>query len=167
MITTAVGTMTVAAVLAACGGGSNAGSTSGGHANTTVSAEQIGGSGTVLVDRQGKALYASDQEAGGKVLCTGACNSFWKPLTIGSGMPTSGSLTGKVGVVKRPDGSRQVTYNGKLLYSFELDQPGQVKGNNFSDAFNGQHFKWHVVHSNGSVSSSGGSTGSGSGSFGY
>jgi predicted lipoprotein with Yx(FWY)xxD motif len=161
-----------AATLAACGGASGGSSNSAGamgpKTNATVSAEEIGDAGSVLVDSDGQALYASDQEAGGKVLCTtDACTTFWTPLTISSGAPTASSLPGKLGVVERPDGSRQVTYNGKLLYSFNEDQPGEVTGDGFADAFGGQQFTWHVVHSNGSVGSSGSSGGTNTGPYGY
>jgi predicted lipoprotein with Yx(FWY)xxD motif len=72
----------------------------------TVSTRAIGDKGTVLVDSAGKALYATDQEtAAGMVLCTTGCTSFWKPLTVSSGSPSGDSVPGKLGVVKRPDGS--------------------------------------------------------------
>jgi predicted lipoprotein with Yx(FWY)xxD motif len=160
----------VAAVLAlaACGGG-NAGGGGGSSPGTmgsasnapTVSSKDISNAGSVLVDSSGQALYASDQETGGKVLCTDACLSFWTPLTIKAGAPSGSSLPGKLGVVKRPDGTRQVTYNGKLLYSFTQDQPGEVSGDGFKDAFGGQQFTWHVVHTSGGSSSSGSGGGGG------
>jgi predicted lipoprotein with Yx(FWY)xxD motif len=119
----------------------------------TVSVKQLGGHGKVLVDAKGRALYRSDQERRGMVLCTGACLSFWQPLKI-SGTPTKGgSLAGKLATVKRPDGGRQVTYNGRLLYSFKLDKPGKVTGDGFKDAFGGQHFTWHVDRPVGAASS--------------
>ena len=131
----------VAIAIAATGGGGSDSTTSGGGA--TVSVRKVGG-GSVLVDSQGRTLYHSDQEAGGMVLCTGACLSFWQPLTA-TGTPKAQSLQGKLALVKRPDGGKQVTYNGKLLYSFKLDSPGQLKGDDFKDAFDGQKFQWHVV----------------------
>jgi predicted lipoprotein with Yx(FWY)xxD motif len=154
--------------LAACGGGGGSSSNASGSSagSTTVSAEQIGDKGSVLVDSAGQALYASDQETGGNVLCTDSCLSFWMPLTIKGGAPT-GSVPGKLGVVTRPDGTKQVTYDGKLLYSFTEDQPGEVTGDGFMDAFGGQQFTWHVVHSNGSVRSSGSSGGTSTGPLGY
>lgn len=151
--------------LAACGGSSSdnsSGGMSGGGGTSTVSVKQLGDSGKVLVDSSGRALYAADQEAGGKVLCTGACNSFWAPLTVSSGTPTGDSLGGKLGIVTRPDGTRQVTYNGKLLYSFTRDQSGKVAGNGVADAFGGRHFTWHVVSGSGGSSSSGSGGGGGS-----
>ena len=145
------------ALAATSGGGGNGSMSSGAPAKTsgaTVSAEQISGSGNVLVDSTGHALYANDQEKNGMVQCNGACLSFWKPLTA-MGAPKGASLSGKLGVVSRPDGGKQVTYNGKLLYTFYLDSPGKVGGDGFADAFGGKHFTWHVVHASGSTSSSG------------
>jgi predicted lipoprotein with Yx(FWY)xxD motif len=113
--------------------------------NATVSVKRIGGAGSVLVDSKGRALYRSDQERNGMVLCTGACLSFWQPLTV-TGTPKGASLPGNLAVVKRPDGRRQVTYNGRLLYSFKLDEPGKVTGDGFEDAFGGQKFTWRVAH---------------------
>ena len=129
------------AIAFAASGGSSGSGTSGG---VTVSVKRIGGA-SVLVDAKGRALYRSDQERNGMVLCDGACLSFWQPLTV-SGTPKGHALSGKLAVVKRPDGGRQVTYNGRLLYSFKLDKPGKVAGDGFKDAFGGQTFRWHVVH---------------------
>jgi predicted lipoprotein with Yx(FWY)xxD motif len=144
----------VALVAAACGVATKTGT-------ATVGTRQIQGVGKVLVDGSGLALYASDQETGGMVRCTGACNSFWRPVTVANGSPSATSITGTLGVVNRPDGTRQVTYNGKLLYSFSLDQPGKVHGDNFADAFDGQKFTWHVVHDVTTAGSSGGAQSAG------
>jgi predicted lipoprotein with Yx(FWY)xxD motif len=165
------GVAVVASVtLAACGGSSGGGSSSGSGSDSnamTVSAKQIGGAGNVLVDSSGRALYASDQETHGKALCTGSCTSFWKPLTVTGAVPRDSSLTGKLALVKRPDGAKQVTYNGKLLYSFTQDKAGKVTGDGFSDAFGGRQFTWHVVHGDNSSRSSGGAMSAGQGSPGY
>lgn len=135
--------------LAACGGGggdsSNSSEVPPSSNDTTLSVEQIGDAGRVLVDSAGKALYAADQEADNGVLCTGGCLSFWQPLTIDAGAPTASSVPGTLGVSERPDGSRQVTHDGKRLYSFTQDEPGQVTGDGLTDTFDGQRFTWHVV----------------------
>jgi predicted lipoprotein with Yx(FWY)xxD motif len=139
----------IALAVAATSGG-----TSSGSSGATVSVKRLVGAGAVLVDAKGKALYRSEQERSGKVLCIGACLSFWQPLTV-SGTPKAKSLSGKLAVVRRPDGGRQVTYNGRLLYSFKLDKPGKVAGDGFKDAFGSQKFTWHVVHPVGVAGGSG------------
>jgi predicted lipoprotein with Yx(FWY)xxD motif len=157
---------TAVAVLAIAGCGSSSSSSSGSAAQggaTTVAARQIAGAGTVLVDAKGAALYAPDQERGGRVRCVGACTSIWKPLTLGSGRPTG---PGGLGVVRRPDGTRQVTANGRPLYSFTQEGAGSVTGDRVADAFGGRHFTWHVVTAKGKPAASGMSSSSGSGSSG-
>jgi predicted lipoprotein with Yx(FWY)xxD motif len=121
----------------------------------------IAGLGQVLVDSSGDALYSPDQEAGGKVLCTGSCASIWLPLTLpaSAGKPTAtDALASKLGVVKRPDGANQVTFAGKPLYRFVEDSgPGEVSGNGLADTFDGKKFTWHVAGQGGASSSSAGS----------
>jgi predicted lipoprotein with Yx(FWY)xxD motif len=141
-------------VLAACGGGGSSSTSTPAATSTTVAVKPVSGIGNVLVDSAGKALYSSNVEAGGKVMCTGACTSFWKPLTVGSGNPTAASGAGKLSVVKRPDGTRQVALDGKPLYTFAQDAPGKVQGNGFSDDFAGQHFTWTAVLAGGKSSGS-------------
>lgn len=148
----------VAAVaIAACGGGSTGGDSATAAtpamSGQTVSVKDVGDAGRVLVDSSGQALYASDQEAGGRIMCTDACLSFWKPLTINGGDP-HGSVPGKLGVVQRPDGTRQVTFDGRPVYSFTQEGAGEVTGDRFMDAFDGQQFTWNVVAIGGSDGSS-------------
>jgi predicted lipoprotein with Yx(FWY)xxD motif len=131
--------------LAACGGGSQNG------AAATVGVKSVDGVGKVLVDASGKALYTADVEADGSIKCVGACKSFWKPLTIASGKPTAAHDVGKVAVIKRPDGSRQVTVAGKPLYRFVDDSAGQIKGIGFQDEFGGRHFTWDAVLAGGGL----------------
>ena len=131
-----------------------------------MSVEELGDSGRVLVDSAGKALYAADEEADSSVVCTGACTSFWMPLTIDGGAPSGNSLPSEVGVVERGDGTRQVTFDGKRLYTFVEDEPGEVTGDGFSDAFDGQQFTWHVV-SVGDAPAATQEDGAPGGSFGY
>lgn len=137
--------------LAACGGGGGYNDSDpppaaqSGDDAATVSVEELGDSGRVLVDSSGKVLYAADEEADSGVECTGACSSFWVPLTIDGGQPSGNSLPSELGVVERGDGTRQVTFDGKRLYTFVEDEPGEANGDGLSDAFDGQQFTWHVV----------------------
>ena len=147
--------------VAACGGGSSSsgggGSMAGGAANgATVSVASVDPLGEVLVDSAGMTLYTPNVEADGKILCTGACESFWKPLEPGTKPPTANGDAGKLGVVMRPNGTMQVTDNGRPLYTFVEDGPGQAKGDGFTDAFGGRHFLWHAVAAGGAPASSGG-----------
>jgi hypothetical protein len=74
-------------------------------------------------------------------------------MAKGTTAHAGGSLTGKLGSVQRPDnGQSQLTYNGKPLYTFRLDNaPGQAHGNNFTDSFGGQTFLWHAETAGGTA----------------
>jgi predicted lipoprotein with Yx(FWY)xxD motif len=165
----ALAVVAVASVLAlaACGGGNSSDSTAAAATSSsqTVSVASVDGVGDVLVDAQGKALYSPDQEANGHVLCTGACTSIWVPLMLSNGdQPTGPSeVSSDLGAVKRPDGSQQVTFKGKPLYSFVEDsKPDTVTGDGVMDTFAGQSFTWHVA-ATGPVSGNSSSTGGGYG----
>jgi predicted lipoprotein with Yx(FWY)xxD motif len=154
-------------VAAACGGSSD--SATGEASAATVGVSSVGEIGEVLVDSEGNALYAADEEANGMVLCVEACATVWEPLTVGDGqMPTGDNgLAGNLGVVERPDGGRQVTFSGRLLYSFVEDpEPGTVTGNGFTDTFAGREFVWHVATPDG-ISSSSQNVGSSGDGFDY
>lgn len=149
-----------AGLLAACGSTGTSG-TGGGTAHqprtshhVVVSARRLPGVGTVLVNRSGRTLYSPQQEAHGKILCTGSCLSFWFPVPASAGAvpPAPSGVSGAFGTIRRPDGRTQLTYNGKPLYTFRLDTAaGQAHGNNFTDNFSGTSFTWQVVVSHGTA----------------
>ena len=154
----------LALLLGGCGGGGSGEPAS--ASGETVSVANVTGVGDVLVDAHGNALYSPDQEADGKVLCTDACASIWIPLTLPAGEQPTGSsdVSSQLGLIRRPDGAEQVTYEGKPLYTFAEDpSPGEVTGNGFADDFGGTSFTWHVA-APGSVS---GGTTSTEGGYGY
>jgi predicted lipoprotein with Yx(FWY)xxD motif len=145
-------------VLSACGGSGDAEAEepapTGDVAAATVSVSTVDGVGEVLVDADGAALYAADQEADGAVACTGTCVAAWEPLTV-SGHPVArDELDGHLGVVTRPDGTRQVTFDGRPLYRFAEDPTGTVTGNGLADSFGGQDLTWHVATPTGISTSS-------------
>ena len=131
-------------VLAACGS-SSSGSSSQASAPATSSpqtttaaasteatvktASNAAVGGTVLVNSKGLTLYSLSGESKAKFLCTSAeCVGIWHPLTVASAAAPAGSV-GFLEVVKRPDGTEQVTYQGMPLYTFTADQkPGEAKG---------------------------------------
>ena len=160
--------LAAAVTLAACGSSGSGGyggsprTTATAGAPGTVAVKQIDGVGNVLVASNGKALYSPDQEASGMILCTGACASIWTPLAAASGTPTA--MPGvTLGVIDRPDGTKQVTADGKPLYTFSEDSAGKVTGNDVSDSFGSQHFTWHALLADGQTATSSGTTGTSTG----
>jgi predicted lipoprotein with Yx(FWY)xxD motif len=137
-----------ALVLAACGGEDDDSDSATAAAPTTgaetVAVQDLGEAGSVLVDSSGRALYTTDQEEDGRVRCIDGCESAWTPLTADGGEP-DGSVPGELGVVKRPDGSNQVTYDDQPLYTFAEEGPGEVTGDGFVDTFDGREFTWNVA----------------------
>jgi predicted lipoprotein with Yx(FWY)xxD motif len=172
--------------LAACGGSDNSDSNSGSAGATatgsgggqTVATKSISGVGNALVDPSGKVLYTNDMETGSKIACTDQCLTEWVPLAAPSGaQPTSddSAVQAKLGTVKRPDGSSQVTLGGMPLYTFVEDSPGQATGNGFADSFGGTNFVWTAATASGKAApssttttgtSTGGSSGGGGGVYG-
>jgi len=143
-----------AAVLAACSS-SGTSSTGGGSTSTSSPAAATAGSSlktatiggaAVLTDAQGFAVYSFAPDTMTKSDCTGACAAAWPPV---KGPATAGAgLTGKLGTIKRSDGSAQATYNGHPLYTFVKDTgPGTDTGNGVN-AFGGL---WHALTASGSV----------------
>src|SRR2546423_15710878 len=67
------------------------------------------GFGKILVDKQGRTLYAFGHDKKDKSRCTGQCPNFWPPAgspkkpTVAKGISNS-----KLKVIKRGDGSRQL-----------------------------------------------------------
>ena len=90
------------------------------------------------------------------------------PLPAAPAVPgTAGSgVSGKLGVVTRPDGTRQVTLDGRPLYRFAEDgSSGKATGDGASDSFGGMKFTWHAEGT--AASSGGGGNSSGGGSYSY
>jgi predicted lipoprotein with Yx(FWY)xxD motif len=136
--------------------------------SSAVSVKKISGEGNVLVNSKGLPLYTNNQDRRGKLACKAGCTSVWKPF-LARKAPHESVIPGKFALIKQGS-EKQVTFKGKPLYTFALDKPGQVNGNNAHDQFGGVKFTWHVVHSGGS-SSTGGSTSPGTtttgGGYGY
>jgi predicted lipoprotein with Yx(FWY)xxD motif len=155
-----------AGVLAGCGAGSSSSSTTSTATKTTatppvakpppnaeegtvfVSLGSAAGLGQVLVDSEGRTLYAFSKDSGGASTCGGACAKAWPPLLDEQGepQPSNGTAAARLGTITRADGSHQVTYAGHPLYSFAGDkQPGEANGSGQS-AFGGT---WSALKGNG------------------
>jgi predicted lipoprotein with Yx(FWY)xxD motif len=100
-------------------------SLAGGAVLPTVKTTSVGTLGKVVVSASGRTLYHYTDETKGKVDCSGACAKLWPPLLVKAGAkPVAGPgiATAKLGVVKRPDGTSQVTYGGLGLYLYGGDK---------------------------------------------
>jgi predicted lipoprotein with Yx(FWY)xxD motif len=89
---------------------------------------------TLLTSTAGRTLYSLSAEKHGKFICTEAsgCTAIWHPLTVASGVVPKGPV--KLGTIKRPEGTIQVTYRGLPLYTFAGDKKrGQVNGEGLKD----------------------------------
>jgi predicted lipoprotein with Yx(FWY)xxD motif len=125
----------------AVAGAGGAGSAGGGA--PTVQAVQIGGA-RVLANAKGFTLYWFAPDTATKSNCNGSCAAYWPPV---KGPVTAGSgVTGRLGTIRRADGSAQATYNGRPLYTYIGDTaPGQAHGNSLN--LNGG--LWHEVTASG------------------
>ena len=104
-----------------------------------LTAVQIGGV-SVLANARGLTLYWFAPDTATRSVCNGSCAAYWPPV---KGPVTAGpGVTGRLGTIKRSDGSVQATYDGHPLYTYVGDgAPGQAHGNNLN--LNGG--LWHEV----------------------
>jgi predicted lipoprotein with Yx(FWY)xxD motif len=112
--------------------------------------------GPVLSNAQGFTVYWFAKDTTTSSACSGACAAAWPPV-IGMPQVASGvKLSGKLGEIRRSDGSMQATYEGHPLYLFAGDsKPGQTNGN----AVDGFGALWYAIKIGASTTS--GSSGSG------
>jgi predicted lipoprotein with Yx(FWY)xxD motif len=90
----------------------------------------------VLVDARGMTVYTFDKDTpnSGQSACSGHCAENWPPVQAAAAQPGAPYST-----VTREDGSRQLAYNGKPLYTFVKDKkPGDKHGDKVMNA-------WHAV----------------------
>jgi predicted lipoprotein with Yx(FWY)xxD motif len=166
-ITIALFSLVALALLAAgCGGGGSStaaanteASASGGGASAsgggmTVAATEVSGLGTVLVDSKGFTVYEFAKDKGSTSTCYGACEQNWPPVTVKGQPKGEGEMASQLGTTKRKDGSVQVTFAGRPLYTYAGDtSPGEANGNGLT-FFGGM---WSAMDESGeAVSSSAG-----------
>jgi predicted lipoprotein with Yx(FWY)xxD motif len=127
---TTAATTSTAAARPAYGEGGSASSASG-------SASSAGGStsGVLVTAKQAKlgailaagpkklTVYLFEGDKGSTSTCSGACAGAWPPVTTTGRASASGSaMAVDLGMITRPDGSKQVTYKGHPLYFFARDK---------------------------------------------
>lgn len=133
-----LGALLAAAALA--GGALAASTLTVGSANNTTLGE------TVVVNPAGRTLYSLSGESTHHLLCKSSeCAHFWPPLTVPSrstGLKAAAGVHGALGLLRRPNGSMQVTLRGKPLYRYSGDKgPDQAAGEGIH-SFGGT---WHAV----------------------
>jgi predicted lipoprotein with Yx(FWY)xxD motif len=86
--------------------------------------------GRILVDSGGRTLYLFEKDTKGHSTCSGACAGYWPPLLTTAEPSARGAVKQSLlGVTRRADGTRQVTYAGHPLYRFVQDtKRGQTNG---------------------------------------
>jgi predicted lipoprotein with Yx(FWY)xxD motif len=143
----AAGTLAIVAGLAACGSSSgskaasSATTTTPASSNTTaapqgvtISAANVAGVGSVLVDGSGRTLYILTSEKGGKLTCTDAngCTKVWPDTELPTGVAAAtaggGAQASMLGTVTSPEGHLYPTYAGYPLYTYTGD-PGTGTAN--------------------------------------
>ena len=110
--------------------------------------------GRVLVDARGRTLYLFTRDGTGASRCGGACARAWPPYVVaGGGRAGAGAHTPLIGVIRRKEGSRQLTYNGHPLYYYVGDRaPGDILCQDVEEY--GGHW-WVVSPAGGPVTGSG------------
>lgn len=97
--------------------------------------------GEFLVGAEGMTLYLFTNDEPGISNCYDQCADNWPPLLVGEDeRPVlAEGIPGRLGVIARDDGGRQVTYNGTPLYYWVNDAaPGDTTGHGVGDV-------WYVV----------------------
>ncbi|WJV50573.1 hypothetical protein [Streptomyces flavofungini] len=98
-----------------------------------LSASRAGDLNPVVVNGAGFTLYRFDKDTAqpSKSNCAGACATTWPPVLVNPGgkIFVDGVQPSDVGVIKRDDGTRQVTIGGWPVYRFSKDtKPGDTNG---------------------------------------
>jgi predicted lipoprotein with Yx(FWY)xxD motif len=139
----------VAIVLAGCGGGgeTTAAAPAAAKSATTTTVEKekpakpkphawgavfganSEGSGIILFDLSGHALYRFDGDKGSVPSCYGACAKRWIPALTEGKVRAVDVPRKLVGTTKREDGTVQLTYDGHPLYTYGGDGQGETNGN--------------------------------------
>lgn len=85
--------------------------------------------GRVLFDANGQVVYVFEDDRRDQSNCTSdECVEAWPPvLTKKQPSAGAGVEARLLGTIRRSDGRLQVTYNGRPLYFYEHEAPGEIK----------------------------------------
>jgi predicted lipoprotein with Yx(FWY)xxD motif len=157
----ATAALSAATLVAAAAGNASPASTSKASKGTRVALGKTQ-LGSVLVDARGRTLYVFAKDKHGRSACYGACAAYWPPLlSSAKPRPGRGVRASLLGLAKRTDGKRQVTYAGHPLYRFSGDtKAGATTGEGLTD-FGGA---WDAIAASGRAVEP--TSGSGTGGYG-
>jgi len=156
-------------MLAACGGGSSSGTsltpaasaptaapvttpaapapaptTAATAAVPLVTAQLNGSPGFVNKNSHTVYVFDADLAAPGTSKCSGACAAVWPAIAA----PATAALPAPFTLIKRTDGTFQLAYSGRPLYSYVADAaPGSTLGDGLTE-FGGT---WHIARPAGNV----------------
>ena len=87
--------------------------------------------GTMLFGPRRQAIYIFQRDRRNQSRCYGECARLWPPV-YANGRPRAGRgvKASLLGTTKRRGGRLQVTYNGKPLYYYAHEGPGEVRCHN-------------------------------------
>jgi predicted lipoprotein with Yx(FWY)xxD motif len=88
--------------------------------------------GRVLFDMNGQVVYVFENDRRNRSRCTSAeCVKAWPPVLTRK-QPSAGAGVDErlLGTSRRSDGMLQVTYDGRPLYFYEHEAPGEIKCHN-------------------------------------
>jgi predicted lipoprotein with Yx(FWY)xxD motif len=126
-------------------------STAPANSAVTVTTRTLPGVGAVLVNGQGRTLYAFLPDKAKKVTCVGGCASVWPPLAISARQKpaTSGQVNASlVSSDPNPSGGQVVTYAGWPVYLYVADP---TPGTDHGQALNSSGGLWYVISPAGKV----------------
>jgi predicted lipoprotein with Yx(FWY)xxD motif len=85
-----------------------------------------------LVDQNGQSLYLFENDLARFTSCMDRCAQMWPPVLVKNDNSTFVAIGGNktlAGTLTRPNGDKQVTYNGWPLYYYTLDKTaGDING---------------------------------------
>jgi predicted lipoprotein with Yx(FWY)xxD motif len=86
--------------------------------------------GTVLVNSKSMTVYDFGKDRKSHSACTGTCAKRWPFVKAPAKLPKAlPGVSGKLGVLVRPNGKRQLTVDGRPVYTFSGDHaPGDANG---------------------------------------
>lgn len=139
------------------GYGSGAGASSGAETSEAgqLAARETLEHGKVLTDSEGRTLYRFDKDSDNppKSACEGDCAKAWPVVTADGAKPPAGVEASLLGVLTRPDGTKQLTVNGWPMYRYAKDEaPGDVKGHGVGGT-------WYAAAPDGKKAEPGGGSG--------